>query len=298
MVGGLFLKSFSRAHYIDLGFNPNHLLLVTIDPLLQGYSNEQSTQFHEQLLQRVAALPGVTSATVATSAPFLGGASWDMSIDGYTAPDGEKFMDIVNNQVDPKYFTTMQIPILSGREFLPTDTKKSPTPSPSSTQTFAKNFITGSGDTSKALGHIIRLRDAVAIQIVGIAKDSSYGDIGQPDPPEFYLPFVQQGGTHATFHIRSDADPSLILPAVRDQISALDAQISPVSVYKMNDLISQGGLFMPRIIAVLGGAFGFVAMSLAAVGLYGGVSFMVGRRTQEIRIRMTLGAQRAAKSSA
>jgi predicted permease len=293
MVGGLFLKSFSHAHSIDLGFNPDHLLLVTTDPLLQGYSNDQATRFHEQLLQRVADLPGVTSATVATGAPFLGGGSWDMSIDGYTAPDGEKFQDIVNNQVDPKYFATMQIPILSGREFLPTDTKKSP-PVAIVNATFAKNFITGGGDTSKALGHIIRLRDAVPIQIVGIAKDSSYGgQPGEPPPPEFYLPFQQQGGPHATLLVRSDADPALVLPLVRAEIAALDAGISPLSIYKMTDLISQQGLFLPRIIAVVGGAFGFVAMSLAAVGLYGVVSFMVGRRTQEIGIRMTLGAQRS-----
>ncbi len=292
MVGGLFLKSFRQAHYVDLGFNPNHLLLVTIDPLLQGYSNDQASRFHEQLLQRVAALPGVTSATVAAKAPFLSGDSWDLSVDGYTAPDGEKFMDVLNNEVDPKYFETMQIPILSGREFVPTDTKKTPAVAVVN-EIFAKNFITGAGDTSKALGHIIRLRDAVPIQIVGVAKDSSYGgQPGLPAPPQFFLPYLQQGGPRAVLHVRSDANPALILPVVRAEITALDAQISPVSVYQMTDLISQQGLFLPRIIALVGGAFGLVAMSLAAVGLYGVVSFMVGRRTQEIGIRMTLGAQR------
>jgi predicted permease len=293
MVGGLFLKSFSRARNVDVGFNPNNLLLVTIDPLLQGYSNDQASRFHEQLVQRVAALPGATSVSVATIAVFLGGGSWDMSIDGYIAPGGEKFMDIVNNQVDPKYFATMQIPILFGREFLLTDTKKSPGVAVVN-ETFVRNYIAGSGDMSKALGHIIRLRDALPLQIVGISKDSSYGDqLGTPPPPVFYLPFLQQGGPRATLHVRTGADPSIILPAVRAEIAALDAEISPVSVYKMTDLISQQGLFMPRIVAVLGGAFGFVAMSLAAVGLYGVVSFMVGRRTQEIGIRMTLGAQRS-----
>ncbi|MBV9889076.1 MAG: ABC transporter permease, partial [Acidobacteria bacterium] len=89
MVGGLFLKSFSHAHSVDLGFNPDRLLLITIDPLLQGYSPEQASRFHEQLVQRVQSLPGVSSATVATSVPFQGGGSWDISIDGYTAPDGE-----------------------------------------------------------------------------------------------------------------------------------------------------------------------------------------------------------------
>ncbi|HEY4907463.1 MAG TPA: ABC transporter permease [Candidatus Acidoferrum sp.] len=292
MVGGLFLKSFSRAQNVGVGFNPNHLLLVTIDPLLQGYSTTQSSQFHEQLLQRVSALPGVTSATVTAKAPFLAEDSWDLSIDGYTAPGGEKFQDVITSEVDPKYFSTMQIPILYGREFAVTDTKKSPLVAVVN-ETLVRNFITGSGDMSKALGHIIRLRDNLPIQIVGISKDSSVGDqLGTPPPAVFYLPYVQQGSSKATLVVRSEAEPVVTLPAIRSEIAALDANISPVSVYKMTDLISQQGLFFPRIVAVLGGAFGFVAMSLAAVGLYGVVSFMVGRRTQEIGIRMTLGAQR------
>jgi macrolide transport system ATP-binding/permease protein len=292
MVGGLFLKSFSRAQNADVGFNTHNLLLVTIDPLLQGYSTDQSTRFHEQLLQRVAALPGVRSATVAAKAPFLSCDSWDLSIDGYTAPGGEKFQDVVNNEVDPKYFSTMQIPILFGREFAAADTKKSPAVAVVS-ETLARNFITGGGDMSKALGHIIRLRDAVPIQIVGVSKDSGYcTELGAPPLPVFYLPYSQDGSSKATLHVRFDAEPSLLFPAIRSEITTLDSGISPLSVYKMTDLISQQALFFPKIVAVVGAAFGFVAMSLAAVGLYGVVSFMVGRRTQEIGIRMTLGAQR------
>jgi len=292
MVGGLFLKSFSRARNVGVGFNPQHLLLVTIDPLLQGYSTDQSSQFHEQLLQRVSALPGVTSATVAGKAPFLAEDSWDLSIDGYTAPGGEKFQDVITSEVDPKYFSTMQIPILYGREFAASDTKKSPLVAVVN-ETLVRNFITGAGDMSKALGHIIRLRDNLPIQIVGISKDSSVGDqLGTPPPAVFYLPYIQQGSSKATLVVRSDVESAVLLPAIRSEIAGLDANISPVSVYKMTDLISQQGLFFPRIVAVLGAAFGFVAMSLATVGLYGVVSFMVGRRTQEIGIRMTLGAQR------
>ena len=292
MVGGLFLKSFSRARNVGVGFNPQHLLLVTIDPLLQGYSTDQSSQFHEQLLQRVSALPGVTSATVAGKAPFLAEDSWDLSIDGYTAPGGEKFQDIITSEVDPKYFSTMQIPILYGREFAVSDTKKSPLVAVVN-ETLVRNFITGAGDMRKALGHIIRLRDNLPIQIVGISKDSSVGDqLGTPPPAVFYLPYIQQGSSKATLVVRSDAESAVLLPAIRAEIAALDANISPVSVYKMTDLISQQGLFFPRIVAVLGAAFGLVAMALATVGLYGVVSFMVGRRTQEIGIRMTLGAQR------
>jgi predicted permease len=316
MVGGLFLKSFSRAHNIDLGFNPDRLLLITIDPLLQGYSPEQAARFHEQLVQRARSLPGVASATVGTSIPFVSGASWDISVDGYTAPDGEKFLDITNSQVDPSYFATMQIPILSGRSFAPTDTRKAPGVAIVN-ETFATRYLTSPGDLRKALGRIMRLRDGKPIQIVGVARDSSYGgQIGAPPPPVYYFPYDQQGGPRATLVVRMgqgsaaananlgesssatsiapDAQAAMVVPEIRAEMSALDAEISPVTVDKMSDAISRQGLFLPRIVALLGGAFGLVAMVLATVGLYGVVSFMVGRRTQEIGIRMTLGAQQGA----
>jgi len=318
MVGGLFLKSFSRAHNVDLGFNPDRLLLVTIDPLLQGYTPEQASRFHEQLVQRVQSLPGVASATIATSVPFIGGASWDISIDGYTAPDGENFLDITNSQVDPSYFSTMQIPILFGRAFAPTDRRNAPGVAIVN-ETLAARYLTGSGDLSKALGRIIRLRDGKPIQIVGVVKDSSYGgQIGAPPPPVYYFPYDQQGGPRATLIVRMsangasstagaagrevssanfgapDSEASRVVPEIRAEMSALDAEISPVIIDKMTDAISRQGLFLPRVVALLGGAFGLVAMVLATVGLYGVVSFMVGRRTQEIGIRMTLGAQQGA----
>jgi predicted permease len=316
MVGGLFLKSFSRAHNVDLGFNPDRLLLVTINPMLQGYSNEQASRFHQQLAQRVQSLPGVASASVATAVPFVGGASWDIAIDGYTAPDGEKFLDLPNSQVDASYFSTMQIPILFGRSFAPTDRRSAPAVAIVN-ETMATRYLAGSGDLSKALGRVIRLRDGKPIQIVGVAKDSSYGgQIGAPPPPVYYFPYDQQGGPMATLVVRMTpmrastransaenpaatsiapgSEAEIVVPAIRAAMSELDSEISPVTVDVMADAISRQGLFLPRIVALLGGAFGLVAMVLAAVGLYGVVSFMVGRRTQEIGIRMTLGAQRSA----
>jgi ABC-type antimicrobial peptide transport system permease subunit len=186
----------------------------------------------------------------------------------------------------------MQIPILHGREFASTDTRKSPGVAIVN-ETLAKRYLTGEGDLGQALGHIIRLRDTAPIQIVGVAKDSSYGgQPGNPPPPVVYLAYQQQGGPSATLVVRTESDPALVIPAIRAEMSTLDAEITPISVMKMTDLISQRGLFLPRIVTMLGSAFGFVAMSLAAIGLYGVVSFMVGRRTQEIGIRMTLGAQR------
>jgi predicted permease len=294
IVGGLFLRAFSRAERIDFGFNPEHLLLVTVDPTLQGYSGDQSDRFQQQLLQRVARLPHVQSATLAGGVPFLSGSSWDLSIDGYIAPDGEKFIDTQTNQVGPQYFATMQIPLLYGREFTDRETRKSPGVAIVN-ETLAKRYITPDGDVSKALGCVLRLRDNAPLQIVGVVKDSSSGGpVGTPPPPVFYLPYFEQGDSKAILHVRTEGNPSMLVSQIRSEIAALDAEIAPTSILTMSSVISERGLFVPRIVAILGGVFGVAALTLAVIGLYGVVSFMVGRRTQEIGIRMTLGAQRSA----
>jgi predicted permease len=292
VAGGLFLKAFWQAQRADLGFNPDHMLLVFVDPSLQGYKDERATHLNQQILERVSTLPGVTSATLAANVPFLSGGSWDLSIDGYTSAGGEKFMDTNTNQIGPNYFATMQIPLLSGREFTARDTDKAPQVAIVN-ETLARTYIVGKDSLDKALGHILRLRDNVPIQIVGVVKDSSNGGIGQPPPPVFYLPNLQQGSSRATIQLRTKGNPTALVSLVREQISAVDAEVAPVSVLTMSDAFSSNGLFLFRMVAMLGGAFGLIALSLAIVGLYGVVSFVVGRRTQEIGIRMALGAQRS-----
>jgi predicted permease len=292
VAGGLFLKAFWQAQRADLGFNPDHMLLVFVDPSLQGYKDERATHLNQQILERVSTLPGVTSATLAANVPFLSGGSWDLSIDGYTSAGGEKFVDTNTNQIGPNYFATMQIPVLSGREFTARDTDKAPQVAIVN-ETLARTYIVGKDSLDRALGHILRLRDNVPLQIVGVVKDSSNGGIGQSPPPVFYLPNLQQGSSRATIQLRTKGDPTALVSFVREQISAVDAEVAPVSVLTMSDAFSSNGLFLFRMVAMLGGAFGLIALSLAIVGLYGVVSFVVGRRTQEIGIRMALGAQRS-----
>jgi predicted permease len=240
-------------------------------------------------------LRGVKAATVATHIPFVSGASWDLAIDGYVAPNGERFLDVTTNQVGPGYFATMQTPVVQGREFTEKDSRKFPNVVVVN-EAFARNYLTPEGNFEKALGRIVRLRDGGAIQVVGVVKDSNYGGpFGVPANPVFYTPYFQQAATQGTLVIRADErDFAAIVPAVRQEISALDTGIAPVSIKTMTQVVSTQGLFLPRIVTLLSGAFGLVALSLAFIGLYGVVSFMAARRTQEIGIRMTLGAQRGA----
>jgi predicted permease len=290
VAGGLFLKVFVRAQNADLGFNPDHMLLVFLDPGLRGYKDTQATHLNQQILERVSTLPGVISATLAADVPFLSGGSWDLSIDGYTSAGGEKFVDTSTNQIGPNYFATMQIPLLSGREFTAHDNEKAPQVAIVN-ETLARRYIVKNESVDKALGHILRLRDNVPIQIVGVVKDSSNGSIGEPPPPVFYLPNLQQGSSRAALQLRTKTDPAAFVSLVRRQISALDPEVTPLSALTMASAFSTNGLFTFRVFAILSGAFGLIALSLAIVGLYGVVSFVVGRRTQEIGIRIALGAK-------
>ncbi len=291
MAAGLFLKAFTHAQQADVGFNPDHMLLVMVDPSVSGYSAAKAIRFQQQLVDATATLPGVRSASLAASVPFVNGASWDISIDGYTAPGGEKFIDTGTNQIGPDYFKTMQIPLLRGREFTRHDVKDSPLVTIVN-ESFARKYIVGSGPLENALGHNIQLRDHDHISIVGVVKDSSRFSIGVPVTPIFYMPYAQMGSANATLHVRTEGGPAAMTGAIRDQLRKLDPEVAPFSVVTLRTVVSSQGLYTSRMAAVLAGAFGLLALSLAMVGLYGVVSFMVGRRTQEIGVRIALGAQR------
>ena len=251
IAGGLFLKAFARAQHVDLGFNPDHVLLVTLDPSLKGYSTEKSLQFQQQLLQQTADLPGVRSASVASSVPFLSGASWDIAIDGYTAPGGEKFVDIFTNQVAPGYFKTMEIPLLRGRDFTEHDDGKAPLVAIVN-ETLARKFIVNDGDLDQAVGHNIQLRDHDHISIVGVVKDSSNFNIGQPPNPVFYMPYAQMGRPSATLHLRTEGDPGAMTAAVRDQLRKLDPDVAPIG----SSHAAEGGFEPGALRATSGGDAG------------------------------------------
>jgi predicted permease len=184
----------------------------------------------------------------------------------------------------------MQIPLLRGREFSAHDDKKSPLVAIVN-ETLARKYIVGDRDLERAIGHNLQLRDQPHISIVGVVKDSLTGGIGFPARPIFYTPYAQMGSANATLFVRTEGEPGAMTSLIREQLRKLDPQVAPLSVVTMRTVVSSQGLFSTRFAAILGGAFGVLALSLAVVGLYGVVSFMVGRRTQEIGVRIALGAQ-------
>ena len=291
ITAGLFVQAFVKAAGAELGFRPDHVLLVELDPSLQGMTGDQAGRFQRQLMDRVAALPAVRSVSFASGIPFLSRDSWDLSIDGYTAPAGDRFVDTVTNRLAPGYLATMGIPLRRGRDFTWHDSSTAPLVAIVN-ETLARRYLAGNGSLEKALGHVLRLRDGIPIHVIGVAADSSVGAIGQPTPPVFYLPMMQQGQPHVTLIVRTSGDPVAMAPVIRREITALNPEVAPISVGTLADAISRQGLFEFRAIATLTGMFGLVGIVLAVIGLYGVISFMVERQTQEIGVRMALGATR------
>ena len=298
IAGSLFLETFLHLQSMDLGFNPNQVFVASMNPALNNYSTDQTNQFFKRLLDRTTVLPGVKSASLTAIPPFLGLYSWDISIDGYMTSGGDTVVDTLTNRVSPGYFDTLQIPFLHGRNFGDTDTAESPKIAIVN-ETFARRFIVGKRALEGAIGHALRHRgnDQVPIRIVGVVKDSTYGTVtplGSPPAPVFYIPVLQYTDSNLAIQVRTEGGGDGILAAIAQQIRALDPEVAPIYSISLPAVVSARALYVPRVIATLSGILALSALTLAIIGLYGVVSHSVECQTQDIGIRMALGAQKSA----